>query len=184
MINLISKIKYCIKADRIGPDLPFTHWKLHFRESMLKLCKKKFQYFADTAEIRAGAYIIGCSKIRIGERVVIRPNSMFFGETANDLKTSIIIEDDVMMGAGVQIHVNNHKFERTDIPFIDQGYYPDEQVIVKKGSWLGANTILLPGVIIGENSVIGAGSVVTKSIPNNVVAVGNPCKILKKINSL
>jgi len=183
MINLISKIKYCFKADRIGPDVPFTHWKLHFRDSMLKLCKKKFQYFADSAEIRAGAYVVGCSQIRIGERVVVRPNSMFFGETANDLKTSIIIEDDVMMGAGVQIHVNNHKFERTDIPFIDQGYYPDEQVTVKKGSWLGANSILLPGVTIGEYSVIGAGSVVTKSVPSGVVAVGNPAKIIKKIKN-
>jgi len=183
MINLISKIKYCFKADRIGPDVPFTHWKLHFRDSMLKLCKKKFQYFADSAEIRAGAYVVGCSQIRIGERVVVRPNSMFFGETANDLKTSIIIEDDVMMGAGVQIHVNNHKFERTDISFIDQGYYPDKQVTVKKGSWLGANSILLPGVTIGENSVIGAGSVVTKSIPGGVVAVGNPAKIIKKIKN-
>lgn len=183
MINLISKIKYCFKADRIGPDLPFTHWKLHFRDSMLKLCKKKFQYFADSAEIRAGAYVVGCSQIRIGERVIVRPNSMFFGETANDLKTSIIIEDDVMMGAGVQIHVNNHKFERTDIPFIDQGYYPDEQVTVKKGSWLGANSILLPGVTIGEYSVIGAGSVVTKSVPSGVVAVGNPAKIIKKIKN-
>ncbi|MDA9177069.1 hypothetical protein N9O11_02815 [Flavobacteriaceae bacterium] len=87
------------------------------------------------------------------------------------------------MGAGVQIHVNNHKFERTDIPFIDQGYYPDEQVTVKKGSWLGANSILLPGVTIGEYSVIGAGSVVTKSVPSGVVAVGNPAKIIKKIKN-
>jgi galactoside O-acetyltransferase len=48
--------------------------------------------------------------------------------------------------------------------------------------WLGAHTVVLPGVTIGENSVIGAGSVVTKDIPANVVAVGNPCRVLREIN--
>ena len=47
---------------------------------------------------------------------------------------------------------------------------------------MGANVIVLPGVTIGDNSVIGAGSVVNKDIPSNVVAVGNPCKVLRQIN--
>ena len=48
--------------------------------------------------------------------------------------------------------------------------------------WIGANSVILPGVNIGDNSVIGAGSVVTKDIPANVIAVGNPCKVLRKID--
>ena len=48
--------------------------------------------------------------------------------------------------------------------------------------WTGANVVILPGVAIGKNSVIGAGSVVTKDIPENVVAVGNPCRVLRPIN--
>ncbi len=48
--------------------------------------------------------------------------------------------------------------------------------------WIGANSVVLPGVTIGENSVIGAGSVVTKDIPSNVVAVGNPCRVVREIN--
>ena len=47
--------------------------------------------------------------------------------------------------------------------------------------WIGAGAILLPGVTIGDNSVIGAGSIVTKDIPANVVAVGNPCRVLREI---
>ena len=47
--------------------------------------------------------------------------------------------------------------------------------------WIGAGVVILPGVTIGENSVIGAGSIVTKDIPANVVAVGNPCKVLREI---
>lgn len=180
LTDIINKIKYNNEADRIGPDHPFTHWKLYFRNRMLRMCKKKFQYFADTADFRAGAYAVGCSKIHIGERVVIRPGSMLFGET-NNLQTSIIIEDNVMMGSGIQIYVNNHRFDSAHIPLIDQGHYDAEQVVLKNGCWLGANVIVLPGVTIGENSVIGAGSIVAKSIPAGVVAVGNPCRVIKSI---
>jgi galactoside O-acetyltransferase len=55
-------------------------------------------------------------------------------------------------------------------------------VHIGKNCWLGAGVIVLPGVTIGDNTVIGAGSVVTKDIPANVVAVGNPCKVLREIN--
>lgn len=178
--DIYKKIVGNLKADRIGPDMPFTHWMLIFPSKMLKLCKGKFQHFSDTAQFRPGAYAIGCSRIRIGNRVVVRPNCMLFGESET-LATSIIIEDDVMMGAGVHFYINNHKFDRMDIPLIDQGYYPDEPVILKRGCWIGANSILLAGVTIGENSVIGAGSVVTKSIPSGVVAVGNPARVVKEI---
>jgi len=179
--DIIKKYRFCKTTDRIGPDIPFTHWKLHFKSSMYKLCKEKFLYFSDTAEFRAGAYAVGCSKISIGSRVVIRPNVMLFGETVIDMDCSILIEDDVMMGSGVHIYVNNHKFDDPNVPLIDQGYYPDQQVVLKKGCWIGANAIILPGVTIGENSVVGAGSIVTKSIPDRVLAVGAPARLLKKL---
>jgi acetyltransferase-like isoleucine patch superfamily enzyme len=147
---------------------------------MLFLCKKKFKRFPNTAQFRPGAYAIGCSKIEIGNRVIVRPGCMFFGES-NSLATSILIEDDVMMGSGVHIYINNHRFDRMDIPFIDQGHYPAKPVILRKGCWIGANVIILPGVEIGENSVVGAGSVVTKSFPKGVVVAGNPAKFIKAI---
>lgn len=181
IIEILKKITFNLKAKRIGPDIPFTHWMLYYKTTMYKLCKKKFYYFADNAEMRPGAYAVGCDKIYIGSRVVIRPGTMLFGETITDLKKSIIIEDEVMMGCGVHIYVNNHKYTNVDIPLIDQGYFPDEPVILKKGCWVGANVIILPGVVIGENSVIGAGSVVTKSVPKNVIAVGSPAKVIKTL---
>ena len=52
---------------------------------------------------------------------------------------------------------------------------------VGSGVWIGANTMVMPGVTIGKNSIIGAGSVVTKDIPANVVAFGNPCKVYREI---
>ena len=55
-------------------------------------------------------------------------------------------------------------------------------VTIEDGCWIGGGVIILPGVTIGKGSVIGAGSVVTKSIPENSLAVGNPCKVIRKIN--
>jgi carbonic anhydrase/acetyltransferase-like protein (isoleucine patch superfamily) len=180
--EIVKKYRFWKNADRIGPDMLGTYWNLFFKSKMTKLCKKKFNHFADSADFRPGAYAVGCSQISIGERVVIRPGVMLHGETAT-LKQSIVIEDDVMMGSGVHIYVENHCFDNPNIPIINQGHYQAEQVVLKKGCWIGANAIILPGVIIGSNSVVGAGAIVTKSIPDGVVVAGNPARIIKEIFS-
>ncbi|MFC4209937.1 acyltransferase [Pedobacter lithocola] len=180
IIDLITKIKFDKNADRLGPDIPFTHWRLYFKKLMLKICKKKFKYFSDTAEFRAGAYAVCCSKISIGKRVVIRPGTMLFA-SPGDNGRGIIIEDDVLVGSGVHCYTGNHTFKNLNIPIIDQGHDESKEVVLRKGCWIGANAILLAGVIIGENSVVAAGSVVTKSIPGGVVVAGVPAKIIKSI---
>lgn len=177
--DIYNKYKFCINTDRIGPDIPFTHWKLHFKTSMENLCSGKFKRFGVSADFRAGAYAINCSNISLGDNVIIRPACMLFA----DEFAEIIINDNVMMGAGVHFYVNNHKFERTDIPLIEQGYYPSESIYIKEGAWIGANSIILPGVTVGKNAVIGAGSVVLKSIPDFAVAVGVPAKVIKYITA-
>ncbi len=176
--EIIEKYKFCINTDRIGPDIPFTHWKLHFKSRMKTLCQKKFMNFGENSEFRAGAYAICCSNIDIGKNVIIRPESMLFA----DEFAKIVIKDNVMMGSGVHFYVNNHKFNRRDIPLIDQGYYPSEDIIIEEGAWIGANSIILPGVIIGKNAVVGAGSIVTRNVPSFTVVAGNPAKIIKEIN--
>jgi acetyltransferase-like isoleucine patch superfamily enzyme len=178
--QLISRFRWEKNSDRIGPDLFFTHWRLYFKDSMLHLCKKKFKKFAGSAEFRPGAYAVGCSRIEIGERVIIRPSTKLFGES-EVLQTSITIEDDVLIGCGVHIYINNHSFYDFTLPIIDQGYTPDKQVILRRGCWIGANAIILPGVEIGENTVVGAGSVVTKSVPDRVVVAGVPAKIINNL---
>jgi len=175
--DIYKKIRFCIETDRIGPDIPFTHWMLHFKSSMRKLCQKKFMKFGENSEFRAGAYAVWCSHISIGKNVIIRPNTVLMP----DEFAQIDIEDNVMIGMGVHIYVNNHKFDNIKVPIIEQGYYPSEGVRIKEGAWIGANSIILPGVTIGKNSVIGAGSIVTRSIPDAVVAAGNPAKIIKQI---
>lgn len=68
ILGWLNKFRYDLREDRLGPDLPFTHYKLYRIWSMHKLCKKKFQYFGSTSEFKPGAYAISCSKISIGRR--------------------------------------------------------------------------------------------------------------------
>lgn len=178
--DLIQKIKFDRKADRLGPDIPFTHWQLYFRKRMMRLCKKKFLHFTDTSDFRPGAYAICCSKISIGNRVVIRPGTMLFGDP-REHGGYITIEDDVLIGSCVHFYTGNHSFNRLDLPIIDQGHEPAANIVLKKGCWVAANVTILSGVTIGENSVVAAGSVVTKSIPSGVVAAGVPAKVIKQI---
>jgi acetyltransferase-like isoleucine patch superfamily enzyme len=147
---------------------------------MIKLCKQKFLLFDENSEIRPGAYIVGCSQISIGKRVIVRPGAMFHGES-NTLDKTIIIEDDVLIGCGVHIYVENHEYKNSNKLISEQGHTPAKQVVLKSGCWIGANVTILPGVIIGKNSVIGAGSIVTKSVGDYKIAVGNPAKVIKNI---
>lgn len=180
LTEIIDRIRFWKTTDRLGPDVPYTHWRLHFKSTMQVLCRKKFRHFGDGAEFRPGAYAICCSRISLGRRVIIRPGNMLFADP-RDGGAGITIEDDVMLGSGVHIYVNNHRFDNPDIPLIDQGHYPSQAVVLKKGCWIGANAVILPGVTIGENSVVGAASVVTKSVPDRVLAAGNPLKIIRTI---
>lgn len=93
--------------------------------------------------------------------------------------THIYVGDYTMIGPNVVIATAGHPILPELRPLAYQFNMP---VHIGKNCWLGAGVIVLPGVTIGDNSVIGAGSVVTKDIPANVVAVGNPCKVLREIN--
>lgn len=178
--ELLRRIKFWRNVDRIGPDVPWTHWRLYFKSTMQALCREKFMRFADGAEFRPGAYAVGCSRISIGKRVVIRPGCMFHANP-DAADVTLTIEDDVMIGSGVHIYLDKHRFDDPFVPIIDQGDSPPKAVVLRRGCWVGANVVILPGVIVGENSVVGAGSVVTRNIPARTLVAGNPAKIIREI---
>lgn len=92
--------------------------------------------------------------------------------------THIYIGSNTMLGPNVTIATAGHPI----LPELrEQAYQFNAPVHIGKNCWFGAGVIVLPGITIGDNSVIGAGSVVTKDIPENVVAVGNPCRVLREI---
>ena len=181
--ELLSRCRFFNSADRLGPDFPTTHWRLHVPSLMTALCRKKFKYFGHGAQFRAGAYAEACSKIEIGAGVVIRPGSFLFADPRPG-GAGIIIEDHVLLGPAVHVYTNNHEFTNPDVPIAFQDYPPvrsSDSVKISSGSWVGAGAVILPGVTIGTNTVVGAGSVVTRSLPSGVVAAGNPARVIRSI---
>lgn len=103
-------------------------------------------------------------------------NNCGFSGTVIGCFKKIIIEDNVRCGANTLIIDSNWHSDdpRSGIP---------KPIHIESNVWLGVNVTVLKGVHIGTNSVIGAGSVVTRNIPANVIAAGNPCEVIKKINN-
>ena len=175
---MLKRLLWYINCDRLGPDIPLTHFLLFFPRSNRWICQKKFKHFGENAEFRPFAYAICTSKISIGKNVVIRPGSMIFAdETENG---NVSIGDDVLLGACVQFHVNNHRYDNAALPIREQGYYKSKEIRIDNGAWIGASSILL-GVTIGRNAVVGAGSVVTKDVEPYTVVAGVPAKVIRKI---
>lgn len=94
--------------------------------------------------------------------------------------THIYVGDYTMFGPNVTLATAGHPI----LPELREayGYQYNLPIHIGRNCWLGAGVVVLPGITIGDNTVIGAGSIVTKDIPSDVVAVGNPCKVLRKIN--
>ena len=132
------------------------------------------------AEIGEGCYIeppfhsnMGGGHIHFGKNIYCN-----FGVTMVD-DTHIYVGDCTMFGPNVVVAPAGHPI----LPELrEQGYQYNAPVHIGKNCWIGAGALIMPGITIGDNVVIGAGSVVTKDIPSNTVAVGNPCRVLRKIN--
>lgn len=125
----------------------------------------------------------GCN-IYLGSNVSVNMNCTFVD------CNKIIIGDNVLIASNVQLYTATHPVELSErlTPdwSLETGQYFCRtyalQIKIGNGCWLGGGVIVLPGVTIGGGSVIGAGSVVTKDIPENSLAVGNPCRVIRKIN--
>lgn len=88
----------------------------------------------------------------------------------------IEFEDDVMLAPNVKIATINHDFNNRHT------IYTYGKVTIKQNAWIGMGATILPGVTIGKNAVVGAGSVVTKDVEDNAVVVGNPARVIKYVN--
>ncbi len=132
------------------------------------------------AEIGEGCYIEpplhanwGGKFVHFGKRIYANFNLTLVDDTA------IYVGDCTMFGPNCTLATAGHPI----LPELRaQGYQYNMPIHVGRNCWLGAGVVVMPGVTIGDNVVIGAGSVVTKDLPSNVVAVGNPCKVLREVN--
>ena len=152
----------------------FNETKPHEPEKRQQLLKSMF------AEIGENCYLEPPFRANWGGKFVHFGKSVYanFNLTLVD-DSHIYVGDYTMFGPNVTVVTATHPI----CPELRQkGYQYNKAVHIGKNCFIGACCTILPGVTIGDNSVIGAGSLVNKNIPANVVAVGNPCKVIREIN--
>jgi acetyltransferase-like isoleucine patch superfamily enzyme len=116
-------------------------------------------------------YTTGGDEIRVGRNVFVNQNCTFYDLGGLD------IADDVMIGPNVSIITSGHPLEPSQRRTTTIG----KPIVIEKNVWIAAGAIIIGGVTVGENSVVAAGSVVTKDIPPNTLAGGNPAKVIRSI---
>lgn len=145
-----------------------------------ELKKRDYMLKEMFAEIGDGCYIEppfhsnwGGKHVHFGKNVYANFNLTLVDDT------HIYVGDYTMFGPNVTVATAGHPI----LPELrENGYQYNAPVSIGKNCWIGAGVIIVPGITIGDNVVIGAGSIVTKDIPSNVVAVGNPCKVMREVN--
>ena len=114
------------------------------------------------------------SKIIIGNHVTATADLQISAQS------EIKIEDDVMFASNIHINDAFHGFETANKPYKYQKIFRIAPIKIERGCWIGQNVVILPGVTIGEYTIIGANSVVSRSIPSRSIAVGTPARVIKK----
>jgi maltose O-acetyltransferase len=146
----------------------YTRWTRFLRRIV---CTPLFRFAGANINVERGAAFGTGRKVSVGNNSGIGINCQIFGE--------ISIGNWVMMGPDVMFITTSHRFDQTDKPMYAQGISGEKKIVINDDVWIGARCIFLPGVSVGQGSVIGAGSVVTKNIPEFSIAAGNPARVLK-----
>jgi len=130
-------------------------------------------YTSLSAGMAPGQQMVSDPVVSIGDRTLIGRGSHIVGHFC------IEIGDDIQTGPYVYITDQNHVYSDPDVP-IGAQWPVESSVHIGSGSWLGTGVIVLPGSHIGRNVAVGAGSVVTGTLPDHCVAVGSPAKVVKR----
>ena len=117
---------------------------------------------------------------QFNSKIIIGNNVTSTADLQIAAQSEITIEDDIMFASNIHINDALHGSENANEPYKYQKISRIAPILIKRGCWIGQNVVILPGVTIGKYSIIGANSVVTKSIPDRCIAVGTPAKVIKK----
>ena len=137
-----------------------------------RLCSRLFKTAGTNINIESGAYFWDGSQLEIGDNSSLGVNAWI---DCGPVK----IGRNVMMGPEVIILTSNHRFDRLDVPMIDQGNSSPEPVVIGDDVWIGTRVVILPGVTVGRGSILGAGAIVTRDVPEYAIAAGNPAKVIR-----
>lgn len=151
----------------------YNHTDPEETEKRINILKKLFGKIGGNFELEPPFYCDYGTNIEIGENFYANFNFLVLDDGL------VKIGDDVLIAPNVSIFTATHLIDPTLRP---KNADYTKAVTIGNNVWIGGGSIINPGVTIGDNSVIGSGSVVTKNVPANVVAAGNPCKIIKYID--
>lgn len=152
------------------PTQPVPGWRLGYSIRRWLLGHIVEQCGADVV-VKSRAYFGTGRHLRIGDRSQLGQNLR--------AESDLVLGTDVVMGPDVVLMSSAHAFEATNMPINQQGALTRRPVIIGNDVWIGTRVIVLPGVKIGNKAVIGAGSVVTKSVPAGAIVAGNPARIIR-----
>lgn len=176
-----QKLYYSNDEDLLTEQMKHLELQHDFNNTRPSERKKRSHMLKEMfAEIGENCYVQQPLNANWGGKNVHFGNDVYanFNLTLVD-DADIFVGNNVMFGPNVTLSAGTHPIH----PELrsKQAQY-NLSIRIGNNVWVGANSCILPGVSIGDNTVIGAGSVVTKDIPANVVAVGNPCKVMREIN--
>jgi len=158
--------------------LEFNHMDSRNLERKSAILKELFGEVGEGVWIEAPFYCDYGENIRIGKNSFLNFNCLLLDDNC------ITIGKNALIGPYVQIYTASHPLSAKDriIKDPEERYLTQTKpVSIGDNVWIGGNTLIMPGVTIGDNVTIGAGSIVTKPIPDNCLALGNPCKVIKEI---
>lgn len=133
------------------------------------LVHEVFPAMGEGSRVNAPLTAVRPHKVSIGRNVVVMPGCLMMSAGG------ITLEDEVLIAANVQLISNNHDLHQRQI-------ITCKPVHICRKAWIGAGATILPGVTVGENAVVGAGSVVTHDVAPNTIVAGNPARVIKRID--
>jgi maltose O-acetyltransferase len=151
------------------PMQPFPGYQIGYLvrkwlvEGIIKQCGQQIV-------VKDNCYFGNGDRLIVGDRSQLGQNSRLGG--------SVTLGDDVVMGPDVIMMSTSHEFTDSELPINRQGSRAEQPIFIADDVWIGTRVIILPGVNIGRGSVVGAGSVVTKSFPEYSIIAGNPAKLI------
>lgn len=158
--EIVRSRSLCHRANMMDPADP----------SCMRLWEQLFQSKLEDVTILTPFFCNMGIRVHIGRKVFINENVILIAGGG------IEIQDGALIAPGVCIATVNH-----DVNYRHR-FFTYRKVTIKKNAWLCANATICPGITVGENSIVAAGAVVTRDVPNNVVAGGNPAKIIRHLD--
>lgn len=148
-------------AFRLNHTMPMT-------DEYNELLRQLFPTMGEGSRVNTPLTVVRAHNVKIGRNVVVMNGCLMMSAGG------ITIDDEALIAANVQLISNNHDLENRMI-------ITCKPVHICRRAWIGAGSTILPGVTVGENSVVGAGSVVTHDVEPNTIVAGNPARLIKRI---